>query len=318
MKIYIWGTGCGAGDFLDRWITAEQIEAFVDSNPIADVFLDKQVIRPEKLQVKEDDLILVASRQSSSIARKAAEVGIPENQLIFLKNNWTACDRNTNYEKAEIVLSGKLINELRRNPHMVRDPLWLDNSPIAEQDLENDYVRIRSLEVICKELEKVPGAVAELGVFRGEFARCMNALLPERQLYLFDTFSGFIKAESENIGLGFAEAHRNNNIDQVLQRLPHPEFARFIPGQFPYSVEGLEEHFALVSLDVDLEESTLAGLRWFFPRMNPGAYLLLHDYNSPLLPGVRRAWERFQEEWPEHISTVPLCDINGTLVLCKT
>ena len=35
------------------------------------------------------------------------------------------------------------------------------------------------------------------------------------------------------------------------------------------------------------------------------------------LPGVRRALERFRGEWSEPVPAVPICDINGTLVLPK-
>ena len=78
---------------------------------------------------------------------------------------------------------------------------------------------------------------------------------------------------------------------------------------------GLEgERFALVSLDADLEESTLAGLRFFLPRMSAGGYLLLHDWNNPKLPGVRRALARWEAEHGR-LAAVPLCDVNGTLVI---
>ena len=101
----------------------------------------------------------------------------------------------------------------------------------------------------------------------------------------------------------------------MLSALPHPDRAVLRPGLFPASAEGTEERFALVSLDVDLEESTLAGLRWFLPRMSPGGYLLLHDYNSPALPGVKAALRRYEAECGQRLHAVPLCDVNGTLVL---
>ena len=30
MKIYVWGTGCGAGDLVDRGLDAEKVSAFLD------------------------------------------------------------------------------------------------------------------------------------------------------------------------------------------------------------------------------------------------------------------------------------------------
>ena len=71
----------------------------------------------------------------------------------------------------------------------------------------------------------------------------------------------------------------------------------------------------MVSLDVDLEESTLAGLRYFYPRLTAGGYLLLHDCLSPALPGVRAALRRYEQETGSRLHKVPLCDINGTVVI---
>jgi O-methyltransferase len=56
-----------------------------------------------------------------------------------------------------------------------------------------DYIRYSSLELAALEIKKrgITGAVAELGVFRGDFAARINSVFPERKLYLFDTFAGF-------------------------------------------------------------------------------------------------------------------------------
>ena len=139
-------------------------------------------------------------------------------------------------------------------------------------------------------------------------------MLPTRTLYLFDTFEGFDPAEAQGQGSGFVEAHRNTSAETVLRLLPHPEKAVIRQGLFPATAEGIEERFCLVSLDVDLEESTLAGLRYFLPRMSEGGYLLLHDYNNPGLPGVKRALKRWEAECGR-LAAVPICDGNGTLVI---
>ena len=317
MKLYIWGTGCGAGDLADHGLDVSQVCAFLDSAPVSDCFLGRPVLRPEAVGNEKIDLILVANRHVEEIAQKAAELGIAADKLIFLKNNWQLCDRNRDYTAAEKILDQSYLDSVRAPQHAVREPLWVQGSPLSPRDLENDYVRTRTLEAICRELEDVPGAAAELGVYRGGFARCINALLPERTLYLFDTFEGFDKTEAKDTAAGFVQAHRNTGADHVLRLMPHPEKVIIRQGLFPASLGGLEERFALVSLDVDLEESTLAGLRWFYPRLNAGGYLLLHDYNAPRLPGVKKALLRYEAERGQRIPAVPLCDVNGTLVLCK-
>ena len=58
-----------------------------------------------------------------------------------------------------------------------------------------------------------------------------------------------------------------------------------------------------------------AGLRFFLQRLSPGGYLLLHDCLSPALPGVRAALRRYEQETGSRLHKVPLCDINGTVVI---
>ena len=320
MELYVWGTGCGAGDLIDHALEGSLVTAFIDSEPLSDSFLGRPVLRPEELKGRAVDLVVVASRRSGEIAAQAAALGIGEEKLFFARDNWQLFDRNRAYSAAEGVLDAAFLAALRAPLHAVRDPLWAQGkgSALSGKDLENDYVRVRTLEALCRRLGSVPGAAAELGVYRGGFARCISALLPERRLYLFDTFEGFDESEAEGEGKGFVEAHRGASEERVLSLLPHPEKAILRPGLFPATAAGLEgERFCLVSLDADLEESTLAGLRFFVPRLSPGGYLLLHDWDTPRLSGVARALERYEAEIGQKLPAVPLCDVNGTLVIAR-
>ncbi len=315
MKLYVWGTGCAAGDLIDAGLPIEQVTAFLDSETRGGSFLGRPVLRPEAADTHSEYFVLVASRHAAEISRLAAACGIREDRLLFLRDNWTLTDRNTDYGRVRQLLPPALLASLQIPPRAIRPLPPTPGSPLTERDLEGDYVRVRTLELLCAGLGDVPGAAAELGVYRGGFARCINALLPGRTLYLFDTFEGFDPAEARGQGGDFVEAHRNTSAETVLRLLPHPEKAVVRQGLFPASAEGIEERFALVSLDVDLEESTLSGLRWFLPRMQAGGCLLLHDYNNPALPGVKTALRRYEEEQRIRLHKVPLCDINGTLVI---
>ena len=182
MKLYIWGTGCGAGDLADQGLDLSQVCAFLDSATVSDSFLGRPVLCPEEVNNEDIDLILVASRHADDIAAKAAALGIDADKLIFLKNNWQLTDRNRDYEAAEKILDPGYLDAVRAPQHAVRDPLWVKDSPLTPRDLENDYVRMRTLEALCRELGNVPGAAAELGVYRGGFARqvsCRPIAIPE-------------------------------------------------------------------------------------------------------------------------------------------
>ena len=317
MGIYVWGTGCGASELMDAGLQVTQVAAFVDSFPSGTAFLGRPVILPEQLDAEQCSLLIVTTRQVDAVAKRAEELGVPAERVLFMKNHHCLTDRNRDYGYAASVLGRELLEKIVFPAHMVRQPPYL-RSQLSGPMLENDYVRLATLELICRKLRHVPGACAELGVYRGAFARCINTLLPERVLYLFDSFEGFEPCEAAaDVGsAAFVEAHRNTNAKEVLASMPYPETVRTRVGFFPATAEGLEEQFCLVSLDADLEESTLEGLRYFWPRMAEGGYILLHDYNSNLT-GVARAVERYEAETGKRIQMVPVCDIGGTMILCK-
>jgi len=315
MGIYVWGTGCGAAELMEQGMEIERITAFVDSYPNGDSFLGKRVLLPEQLDIKDCELLIITARQADAIAARCNQLGIPEEKCLYLKNHTVLLDRNRSCKGAEAALGRELLQKLLPKQRAVTVPAQLAEAILPERDLSNDYVRLATLELLCRRMEDVPGAAAELGVYRGFFASCVNRLLPDRYLYLFDSFEGF--APEDRASAAFQAAHRNTAAEMVLSGMPCPKNGRVKPGFFPQSLKGLEEQFCLVSLDVDFENTTLEGLRYFWPRLSRGGYLLLHDWGNPKLPGVERALERYETELGEKLAAVPLCDVGGTLVLCK-
>lgn len=316
MGIYVWGTGCGASELMVQGVQKESVTAFVDSFPSGENFLGKPVLLPEEIPVSDCELLIVTTRQAEAVAQRCRELGIPEERCLFLKNGVFLTDRNSTSRKtAESLLGAELTGRLLPRHFTIPEPGQLRGGRLPAQEADNDYVRLSTLELLCRRLADVPGAAAELGVYRGRFARNINRLLPERTLYLFDSFEGF--DPSAGAGEAMQAAHENTDPRQVLKVLPHPEKAVMKPGFFPESLGGLEETFCLVSLDVDFEGATLEGLRYFWPRLSPGGYLLLHDWGNPGLPGVAKALARLCEDLGQRIPSVPLPDLGGTLVLCK-
>lgn len=315
MGIYAWGTGCGASELIEAGLELEKVTAFVDSYPMGEAFLGKPVLLPEQLPVADCDLMIITARHADAIGKRCRELGIPPEKCLFLKNNIVMADRNASCTRAKELLGEDLLKKLLPAHYIVPKPAQLADSVLPERDLDNDYVRHATLELLCRRLDEVPGAAAELGVYRGFFARCINFLLPDRTLYLFDSFAGF--SPEAGASASFQAAHANASISNVLSVLPYPEQAVVKPGFFPESLQGLEETFCLVSLDVDFYQATLDGLRYFWPRLSRGGYLMLHDWGNPGLPQVAQALRAYETEVGERLPGVPLCDVGGSLVLCK-
>ena len=55
-----------------------------------------------------------------------------------------------------------------------------------------DYVRYRIMGQCAEEIRRkqVAGVAAEIGVFQGAFSVKLNEVLPDRLLYMYDTFEG--------------------------------------------------------------------------------------------------------------------------------
>ncbi|MDO4732857.1 MAG: hypothetical protein Q4B50_05000, partial [Bacillota bacterium] len=200
MSIYVWGTGCGASELLEQGLSLERICAFVDSYPMGERFLGKPVLLPEQAANTEFHLLIITARHTDAISRRCEELGIPREKCLFLKNNTTLLDRNDACRAAKEILGEELLEKLIPRQRILSTPAQLTRHLLPEEELHNDYARLSTLELLCRRLKDVPGAAAELGVYRGFFARCINLLLPERKLYLFDSFAGF----QEDSGAGAA------------------------------------------------------------------------------------------------------------------
>jgi O-methyltransferase len=192
-------------------------------------------------------------------------------------------------------------------------------SRAAPWTITQDYVRDGTLALMCREIEElaVPGALAELGVFRGDFAWLMSTYLPERRIHLFDTFQGFDEAEfrrDEQLVERFVDFSATDPV-VVRARFARPELVSLHVGRFPETADGLEERFSLVSIDADLYEPVLSGLRWFFARLSPGGAIMVHDFNNREFGGAKRAVREFQTE--SRMMVVALPDWGGSAVIVK-
>lgn len=184
-----------------------------------------------------------------------------------------------------------------------------------------DYVRLASLELVSFEIKNrgLAGNVAELGVYKGKFARYINQYFPDRKLYLFDTFEGFdqadiLKEKRHNFSDG-RQDFSNTSLEAVLKLMPYPDQCKPIKGFFPQSAVEVDDEFVFVSLDADLYDPLYAGLQFFYPKLVHGGYIFVHDFNNEGYKGARKAVETFCRE--QNINYMPLPDSGGSAVIMK-
>ncbi|MDF9828429.1 O-methyltransferase [Ereboglobus sp. PH5-10] len=184
-----------------------------------------------------------------------------------------------------------------------------------------DAVRASTLELVCQEIKRnrVEGETAELGVYRGDFAKYINAAFPEKKLYLFDTFEGFEKTEMKK-GRSSGDAaviddFSKTSANLVLSKMRHSGQCIIKKGFFPDTAKDVEAKFALVSIDADLYEPILAGLDFFYGRLSKGGYILIHDYNNKQYKGANKAVVEFCTA--RGITLVPVADASGSAIIIK-
>jgi O-methyltransferase len=146
---------------------------------------------------------------------------------------------------------------------------------------------------------KLPGDMAEVGVFQGGSARLICEVKGDRPLHLFDTFEG-LPAPGQYDDKVFEAGGFVCSLESVSKFLsPFPN-VHFYKGLFPHTSGPVaDKKFSFVNLDVDLYESTLSAIEFFYPRMSACGILLSHDYNG--VSGVPKAINEFFADKPETI-----------------
>ncbi|MBC8875427.1 MAG: class I SAM-dependent methyltransferase [Planctomycetes bacterium] len=156
---------------------------------------------------------------------------------------------------------------------------------------------------VARAQTKRPGDFAEVGVYAGASAKTICEVKGGKTLHLYDTFEGLPPTSEKDAGV-----HRTGqyacSLESVREYLQGYPDVHFHKGLFPESAEGVEETtYAFAHFDVDLYESTMACLDYYYSRMNPGGIMLSHDYS--LLDGVKAAFQEFFVDKTEEIIELP-------------
>ncbi len=203
--------------------------------------------------------------------------------------------------RKEGMLSRELLKASRNYPDKVR--------------LYNFWLQIQRINK-----DNVTGDFAELGVYKGDSARLLHILAPDRTFHLFDTFGGFtstdLQPETGKAAEYSTKSFADTSLNKVLKNINgNPDKLKVHAGYFPQSAQGMEETiYSLINLDADLYNPTKAGLEFFYPRLSPGGVIFVHDYNSKW-DGLIKAVDEFVVTIPESLIVVP--DLDSTVMIVK-
>jgi O-methyltransferase len=178
------------------------------------------------------------------------------------------------------------------------------------QLLISDQVSRDDVALVWRELEAVldagvPGAVVEFGCYVGTTSLFIRRLLDERdesgarEFHVYDSFEGLppkVAADTSAAGADFLAGKLAVSKKEFLRQfqtagLKPPVTHKGWFNQLPSA--DVPEKIAFAFLDGDFYDSILDSLKLVWPRLTPGACVLIDDYQRPELPGVERAVRDF-------------------------
>lgn len=221
-----------------------------------------------------------------------------------------AINRHEKAMKQQLIkLYGKeILNKIVVFEPYEKDVVWLEERHAMLRRCADEIYR-----------RKIHGNTAELGVYQGEFAKYINRYFNDRKLYLFDTFEGFDerdKADIKEIGIEAQNfTFKDTSINLVMSKMQNPENVVVRKGYFPETTKGLEDKFCFVSIDADLYAPILSGLEYFYPRLEKGGYIFIHDFGGYSFEGAKKAVLEFCDKYG--ISYVPILDNCLSVVITK-
>jgi O-methyltransferase len=165
---------------------------------------------------------------------------------------------------------------------------------------------------------RIPGALAECGVWRGGSVLAMILTLQDmgiddRDIYLYDTFEGMTEPTEHDVSAfdrpavelweethgrpwpGFfdPETFNEESVRENLRPAGYPDARlHFVSGPVEETLPSrAPERLALLRLDTDWYESTRHELEHLYPRISQGGVLIVDDYGH--WEGCRRAVDEY-------------------------
>ena len=162
----------------------------------------------------------------------------------------------------------------------------------------------------------IEGAMVECGVWRGGSAMAMALTLSDlgiqdRDLYLYDTFSGMSAPSDLDVSIRGVTAHEkftktklsdnssnwclspSHEVKENVLSTGYPEARlHLVKGKVEDTIPGtVPKQIALLRLDTDWYESTKHELIHLFPLLTPNGVLIIDDYGD--WQGARKAVDEF-------------------------
>lgn len=224
--------------------------------------------------------------------------------------------RISDYPSYEFIL----LDELYFAPWK-QDCAFLGAYHLAQSHTLVDKFRCYELWDLVRNVRMVPGALIEIGVWRGGtgvlIAKSAELLNINDTVYLCDTFTGVPKAsEKDSIYKGGEHNDTSMAIVESLVRSLNLRNVNLLSGIFPDETGGLVEklNFRFCHIDVDVYQSAKDIVEWIWDHLSIGGIIVFDDYNNVLTNGITT----YVNEMKNAYACVMLYNLNGHAIVIKT
>lgn len=191
---------------------------------------------------------------------------------------------------------------------------------LAKRKTLVDVWRCYELWSLVGELRQIPGAILEVGVWRGGTGAIMaarqSALGISDPTFLADTWEGVVKTGEVDTYYydGRHDDASRQDVETLLRRLGLDN-VQLLQGIFPDDTgdQVADMTFRLCHIDVDVYQSAKDVFDWAWPRLSRGGAVVFDDYGCPGTPGVTK----FVEEQRGGADRFLLHNLNGHGIIFK-
>jgi O-methyltransferase len=183
-----------------------------------------------------------------------------------------------------------------------------------------DIWRCHELWSLVGELREVPGAIVEVGVWRGGSGALMAtraaAIGIEDTVYLCDTWEGVVKTGA--VDTYYRDGKHGDTSREIVAALVRRlglDNVELLQGVFPDETGDrlADEAVRLIHIDVDVYQSAKDVFHWSWDRLSSGGVAVFDDYGFPACPGVTK----FVNEQRGRDDRLVLHNLNGHGIVVK-
>jgi O-methyltransferase len=177
----------------------------------------------------------------------------------------------------------------------ISDAGFRDAYRVARRNTLVDVWRCYDLWSLMGEVRAIPGAILEVGVWRGGTGALLATQAANFEMnetvYLCDTWTGVVKTGA--VDTHYSDGQHRDASKEIVARLVRRMGLRnveLLAGIFPdvTAAQVKDTTFRFCHIDVDVYQSGKDVLDWVWPRLSSGGIVVFDDYGFPDCPGITK------------------------------